>query len=74
MDEEQKQVQKQRREGGIADSEKPVLLPCINTTGGKTVGRKKATPTGFHTCRIAADLLSKEEGKGVMESEGGFSS
>ena len=73
MDEEQKQVQKQIREGGIADPEKSVSLPCINTTGGKTVGRKKATPTGFCTCRIAADLLSKEERGGGMESEGGIS-
>lgn len=71
MDEEQKKVQKQIREGEIADPEKPVSLPCINTTESKTVGRKKATPTGFHTCRIAADLLSKEEREGGMESEGG---
>ena len=58
-------MQKQRRKGGIANSKKLVLLPCINTTGGKTVGRKKATPTSFHICKTAADLLSKEKEKGV---------
>lgn len=62
MDEEQKEVQKQRREGGIADPEKLSRYHVFDR--GQDSGPKKATPTGFHTCRNAPDLLSKEEGEG----------
>ena len=74
MDEKQKLVQKQKKEGRIANPKKPILLLCINTIRDKIVGWKKATPTNFYTCRIAADLLSKEEGKRGIESERGVSS
>lgn len=62
MNEEQKQVQKQRRVREIADSEKLSRYHVFDRA--KDSGPKKATPTDFHTCRNAADLLSKEEGDG----------